>query len=67
MSDTENVDTEVLESISKNKSLNDLENENIVPSTFSNEVYVCDRQFAIALAQLITVNEREHVYKWLER
>lgn len=36
-------------------------------SVFSNEAYVCDRQYAIVLAQLIALKDREKVYKWIER
>lgn len=36
-------------------------------SELSNEVYNCDRQYAIVLAQLMSNKDREKVYKWLER
>lgn len=36
-------------------------------SELSNEVYNCDRQYAIVLAQLMAIKDREKVYKWLER
>lgn len=36
-------------------------------SVFSDAVYTCDRQYAIVLAQLMTNNERERVYAWIER
>lgn len=36
-------------------------------SVFSNEAYLCDRQYAIVLAQLISLKDREKVYKWIER
>lgn len=36
-------------------------------SVFSDAVYACDRQYAIVLAQLMTNNEREKVYAWIER
>lgn len=34
---------------------------------FSDEAYACDRQYAIVLAQLISIGDREKVYKWIER
>lgn len=36
-------------------------------SVFSDESYACDRQYAIVLAQLMSVKERDKVYKWIER
>ncbi|XP_050426761.1 uncharacterized protein LOC126837063 [Adelges cooleyi] len=45
----------------------DDQNDEAAVSPFSKEAYVCDRQYAIVLAQLISVNEREKVYKWIER
>jgi len=38
-----------------------------LPSVFSDAVYACDRQYAIVLAQLMSNNEREKVYAWIER
>jgi len=36
-------------------------------TVFSDESYACDRQYAIVLAQLVSVKERVKVYTWIER
>ncbi|XP_022174080.1 uncharacterized protein LOC111036378 [Myzus persicae] len=36
-------------------------------TVFSDESYVCDRQYAIVLAQLMSVKERVKVYTWIQR
>jgi len=36
-------------------------------TVFSDESYACDRQYAIVLAQLMSVKERAKVYTWIER
>lgn len=36
-------------------------------AVFSEESYVCDRQYAIVLAQLMAVKEREKVYRWIDK
>lgn len=36
-------------------------------TVFSDESYACDRQYAIVLAQLVSVKERAKVYTWIER
>ncbi|XP_025191030.1 uncharacterized protein LOC112591430 [Melanaphis sacchari] len=36
-------------------------------TAFSDESYACDRQYAIVLAQLMSVKERNKVYTWIDR
>jgi len=36
-------------------------------TAFSDESYACDRQYAIVLAQLMSVKERDKVYTWIDR
>lgn len=37
------------------------------PTDFSDESYVCDRQYAIMLTQLMAIKDREKAYKWIQR
>lgn len=66
----EEVKLDILETVSENRSKKFSATKLSIkePLTlFSDEAYACDRQNAIVLAQLISVSDREKVYKWIKK
>lgn len=65
ISENEPVDIEIVGVKKSSVISNVVTNEPL--SDFSDEMYACNRDYAIVLAQLMSNKDREKVYKWIER